>query len=140
MDKALLRARLRRASYSLIQPYAGSERRMVEPEVVATSPYRIKSPVPICCGFDSVKLACRAVARDVNQAKPPSLRYGAAASLAPTSQAKAGGRERTCIPPRRDSQILDLWGLLFPLNHSPKNWSPHSELHRAYSLTERMHR
>ena len=22
------------------------------------------------------------------------------------------------------SQTLDLWGLLFPLNHSPKNWSP----------------
>src|ERR1044072_1357992 len=28
---------------------------LVEPEVVATSPYRIKSPVPVCCGFDSVK-------------------------------------------------------------------------------------
>ena len=27
---------------------------MVEPEVVATSPYRIKSPVPVCCGFDSL--------------------------------------------------------------------------------------
>ena len=27
---------------------------MVEPEVVATSPNRIKSPVPVCCGFDSV--------------------------------------------------------------------------------------
>src|SRR5262245_67891 len=29
---------------------------LAEPEVVATSPYRIKSPVPVCCGFDSVKL------------------------------------------------------------------------------------
>src|SRR5213596_2648375 len=29
---------------------------LVEPEVVATSPYRIKSPVPVCCGFDCVKL------------------------------------------------------------------------------------
>ena len=27
---------------------------MVEPEVVATSHYRIKSPVPVYCGFDSV--------------------------------------------------------------------------------------
>src|SRR5438094_181894 len=27
---------------------------LVESEVVATSPYRIKSPVPVCCGFDSV--------------------------------------------------------------------------------------
>ena len=28
---------------------------LVEPEVVATSPYRIKSPVPVCCGFGSRK-------------------------------------------------------------------------------------
>src|SRR6185503_1238466 len=28
---------------------------MVEPEVVATSPNRIKSPVPVYCGFSSVK-------------------------------------------------------------------------------------
>src|ERR1043166_3918616 len=27
---------------------------LVEPEVVATSPYRFKRPVPVCCGFDSV--------------------------------------------------------------------------------------
>jgi hypothetical protein len=33
---------------------------MVEPEVVATSPNRIKSPVPVCCGFDSVKLVLAA--------------------------------------------------------------------------------
>ena len=29
---------------------------MVEPEVVATSPNRIKSPVPVCCGFGSVRM------------------------------------------------------------------------------------
>ena len=28
---------------------------LVEPEVVATSPNRIKSPVPVCCGFSSEK-------------------------------------------------------------------------------------
>ena len=28
---------------------------LVEPEVVATSPFRIKSPVPVCCGFSSKK-------------------------------------------------------------------------------------
>ena len=33
---------------------------MVEPEVVATSPYRIKSPVPVCCGFDSMKMVLAA--------------------------------------------------------------------------------
>ena len=37
------------ADYSIPQ-------RLVEPEVVATSPYRIKSPVPVCCGFDSLKM------------------------------------------------------------------------------------
>ena len=29
--------------------------KVVEPEVVATSPCRIKSPMPVCCGFDSRK-------------------------------------------------------------------------------------
>lgn len=29
---------------------------LVEPEVVATSPYPGKSRVPVCCGFDSVKM------------------------------------------------------------------------------------
>ena len=28
---------------------------LVEPEVVATSPYPIKSRVPVCCGFSSTK-------------------------------------------------------------------------------------
>jgi hypothetical protein len=43
---------LRRGSLLLLR----FERRLVEPEVVATSPNRIKSPVPVCCGFDSAKL------------------------------------------------------------------------------------
>ena len=54
---------------------------LVEPEVVATSPNRIKSPVPVFCGFSSLKLACRAAARDSINQCPPTLRYGAAASL-----------------------------------------------------------
>jgi hypothetical protein len=29
---------------------------LVEPEVVATSPYRIKSPVPVYCGIGSIKM------------------------------------------------------------------------------------
>src|SRR5574338_200382 len=33
---------------------------LVEPEVVATSPNRIKSPVPVCCGFSSRKLVLAA--------------------------------------------------------------------------------
>jgi len=30
--------------------------KVVEPEVVATSPNRFKRPVPVCCGFSSVKM------------------------------------------------------------------------------------
>jgi len=33
---------------------------VVEPEVVATSPYRIKSPVPVFCGISSRKLVLAA--------------------------------------------------------------------------------
>ena len=77
---------------------------LMEPEVVATSPYRIKSPVPVCCGSTPWNWWAR---EDLHL---------------------------------QGSQTLDLWGLLFPLNHSPKNWSPHPELHRAKSITERMHR
>jgi hypothetical protein len=33
-----------------------SRPKMVEPEVVATSPYPIKSRVPVCCGFSSTKM------------------------------------------------------------------------------------
>ena len=36
---------------------------LVEPEVVATSPCRIKSPMPVCCGFDSVKMESARAAR-----------------------------------------------------------------------------
>ena len=35
------------------------ERRLVEPEVVATSPYPGKSRVPVCCGFDSFNWCSR---------------------------------------------------------------------------------
>jgi len=37
-----------------------SSEKLVEPEVVATSPNRIKSPVPVCCGFSSLKLVLAA--------------------------------------------------------------------------------
>ena len=45
-----------KARHAAVTP-RGNE--LVEPEVVATSPYRIKSPVPVCCGFSSMKLACQ---------------------------------------------------------------------------------
>src|SRR5438874_12342789 len=62
-------------------------RRLVEPEVVATSPNRIKSPVPVYCGFSSEKWWAR---EDLHL---------------------------------QGSQTLDLRGLLFPLNHSPEEYS-----------------
>src|ERR1035438_5843510 len=31
-------------------------KKVVEPEVVASSPYPIKSRVPVCCGFSSTKM------------------------------------------------------------------------------------
>ena len=34
------------------------------------------------------------------------------------------------------SQILDLWGLLFPLNHSPRNWCSQPESHRQPQPSE----
>ncbi len=34
------------------------------------------------------------------------------------------------------SQILDLWGLLFPLNHSPGNWCSQPESHRQPQPSE----
>ena len=39
-----------------LRPRRRSGRRLVEPEVVATSPYPIKSRVPVCCGFSSTKM------------------------------------------------------------------------------------
>jgi hypothetical protein len=47
------------ASFAPFRLTFGSERRMVEPEVVATSPCRIKSPMPVYCGFSSKKLAAK---------------------------------------------------------------------------------
>ena len=32
-----------------------SSEKLVEPEVVATSPYPGKNRMPVCCGFDSAK-------------------------------------------------------------------------------------
>jgi hypothetical protein len=40
--------------------------KLVEPEVVATSPNRIKSPVPVCCGFDSKNECARGQAAITN--------------------------------------------------------------------------
>ena len=49
--------------------------KLVEPEVVATSPCRIKSPVPVCCGFGSIEVARQAEAQRAKAgARGPALR------------------------------------------------------------------
>jgi len=86
---------------------------LVEPEVVATSPYRIKSPVPVCCGFDSLKLACHAVARPHGPLRPPAhcvLRRGSLALAGASSEGWWASEDLHL----QGSQTLDLWGLLVP--------------------------
>jgi len=51
---------------------------VVEPEVVATSPNRIKSPVPVCCGFGSRKnggreRTCTRLRSELRRGRPPRL-------------------------------------------------------------------
>jgi hypothetical protein len=78
----------------------------VEPEVVATSPYPGKSRVPVCCGFDSMKLVGE---RGVDFPSPANWMLQWNCSLS------------RIVVHLQGSQTLDLRGLLFPLNHSPEN-------------------
>jgi hypothetical protein len=84
-------------------------KKLMEPEVVATSPCRIKSPVPVCCGFGSIEIGGRG---ESGLPKPSKLVPHKRRSLTRKGVHSQG------------SQTLDLWGLLFPLNHSPekKKW------------------
>ena len=86
---------------------------MVEPEVVATSPNRIKSPVPVYGGFSSRKVVLAAgFARKWSQS--PVLPW--------TERAY-----ETCLS--AGSAAFEL-----------RKWSPHPELHQAGLLTEQIHR
>ena len=136
---------------------------LVEPEVVATSPYRIKSPVPVCCGFDSVKWCSRQAShlhwrRSQRRVSAVGLRellaQGQAWILQPVMLrqnrfTKAirrllhGGKwSQSPVPPRtrRAYETHLSPGSTAVLAHGHQNWSPHPELHRANSLTERTHR
>jgi hypothetical protein len=91
---------------------------MVESEVVATSPNRIKSPMPVCCGFDSVENGARGRIRtrtvDALDVVPRWPRANAWATRA----IGAPGRIRTfnrapvrCFPRiRRSLCRLSYWG------------------------------
>ena len=81
--------------------YAFKERRvagysipqeMVEPEVVATSPYRIKSPVPVCCGFSSRKVVLAA------GFAPALATFSTSCLFCWTTRAKTNGASRRCCP------------------------------------------
>jgi hypothetical protein len=90
---------------------------LVEPEVVATSPYRIKSPVPVCCGFSSRKVVLAAgfapalatfYASDDNWSLPPVLprRDFLTKEACPDSESAQGG-EMVAV----SSAALDTAGL-----------------------------
>ena len=79
--------------YAAVTP-RGNE--LVEPEVVATSPCPGKSRVPVCCGFDSLKLARRVEAQ----------------------KAKAGARGRICTC---TGDVLDVVPLRWA-TRTGKNW------------------
>ena len=75
---------LRRGS---LRPPRCSWRRLVEPEVVATSPNRIKSPVPVFCGFSSRKLSA-AKGRKGHKTEPPAPPSALRAAVARRQKSK----------------------------------------------------
>ena len=130
---------------------------LVEPEVVATSPYRIKSPVPVCCGFSSRKVVPAA------GFAPALATFSTSCLFCWTTRAKTIGASRRCCPGatslqrkpagcRKDAKwsqspvlpwtrrahetCLSAGSTAFEL----WKWSPHPELHQAGLLTEQAHR
>ena len=67
-------------------------KKLVEPEVVATSPYRIKSPVPVCCGFSSRKVVLAA------GFAPALATFSTSCLFCWTTRAKKIGASRRCCP------------------------------------------
>jgi len=137
---------------------------LVEPEVVATSPNRIKSPVPVCCGFGSVTLVLAlprlrdtctgdALPADAGsclcywttrakELDPPAGAAPAGSLYKSNPQAAAWRRcgwhanaSQSPVPPRTERAYETRLSA-----GSTAKWIPHPELHRADSLTERMHR
>ena len=86
-------------SYCLLHPA-----KLVEPEVVATSPYRIKSPVPVCCGFGSRKSG--SPSRSSNERRlvlaagfaPAPATFSTSCLFCWTTRAKRIGASRRCCP------------------------------------------
>ena len=92
---------------------------LVEPEVVATAPYRIKSPVPVCCGLDSLKLVGA---------------ESAGLSAFRMSRERSAGELHSPMEMERVNGIAPLsrpWhGRILLLNHTRKNWCPQPVSHR----------
>ena len=155
-----------------------SRNELVEPDVVATSPNRIKSPVPVFCGFSSEKwwaredlhpatagladsrsagssIPAQPLAQKILKLEPPAGAAPAGFLYKRNPQAAAwrrNGRSPQCCPGARRAYETCLSagstasvGARPPLRRprlrtAISEWSPHPELHRADSLTERTHR
>lgn len=96
--------------------------KLVEPEVVATSPYRIKSPVPVYCGIGSSKLVGM---KAMGFPKPCE-----SVSLQETFASRKAMHPQGC-------QILSLDPLLFGFNHMPVNWHSRQESHLQHPRSKR---
>lgn len=136
--------------------------RLVEPEVVATSPRRIKSPVPVCCGFDSVRMVLAAgvapalatlstsclfcwTTRAACAGPPLDPRVGAAPTgfLYKRNPEPAAWRQGGWYANGSQSPVLPRTRRAYETHLRPGStakWIRHPELHRADSHTERMHR
>ena len=88
---------------SIYPPIQG---RLVEPEVVATSPYPIKSRVPVCCGFSSRKMVLAVpMHRDTGDAlNVVSLLLDCASMGPPAGDAPAG-----FLYKREPSRCIGTW-------------------------------
>jgi hypothetical protein len=117
---------------------------LVEPEVVATSPYRIKSPVPVCCGFSSRKVVLAAgfapalatfYASDDNWSLPPVL------PRRDFLTKEAGGCRKEAK--WSQSRVLPSAQLAYETGSSAGSiakWIPYLVLHHAGLFTEQAHR
>ncbi len=95
---------------------------MVESEVVATSPYPVKSRVPVCCGFDSIEKGCSRL--DSNQ-QPHGFVVRYANSITPREH-EIGVRGRIRTP---TGSALNAVPLLLGYADNRKRW-PELELHQ----------
>ena len=122
----------------------------MEPEVVATSPYRIKSPVPVYCGLDSfgARGRIRTCTGDVLNVVSLLLDYASDDnwSLPPVLPRRDFLTKEACGCRKEakwsQSRVLPSAQLAYETGLSAGSiakWIPHPELHRVGLPTERAH-